>query len=234
MSDTKIAIITGAGRGIGRATAVVLGQSEYTCVAVSRSPGEIDETARLAGNRSIAIAGDVSKLSDIQRIVQTTLDRFGRVDALVNNAGVAPLLPFEQMTDAIWDDVIATNLTSVYRFSRAVWPTMVGQKSGVIVSVSSEASRDPFPGFAAYAAAKAGVSGFTRALAKEGNAHGIRVLAVAPAGVETAMLRKIVTADQLPADQLLAPENVANAIRACICGDLTHASGETIFVHRNA
>jgi NAD(P)-dependent dehydrogenase (short-subunit alcohol dehydrogenase family) len=164
--------------------------------------------------------------------VRQVRERFGRIDALVNNAGVAPLIPFGEMTDAIWDEVIATNLTSTYRFTRAVWPAMVGQKSGVIVNVSSEASRDPFPGFTAYAAAKAGVNLFTKALATEGDAVGIRVHAVAPAGVETAMLRKLMTPDQLPSDQLLKPEDVAAAIRGCVCGDMASTSGETIFVHR--
>ena len=111
----------------------------------------------------------------------------------MNNAGVAPLVSFDQMTESLWQETIETNLTSVFRFSHAVWPMMVSQKGGVIVSVSSESSRDPFPGFTAYAAAKAGVNLFTRALAKEGAAHNIRVHAIAPAGVETAMLRKIVS-----------------------------------------
>lgn len=230
----KVAIITGAGRGIGRATAILLAQSGYACVCVSRSQGDVDETARMAGNGAIAMAGDVCDADRIESVVRLVRERFGRIDALVNNAGVAPLIPFGEMTDAIWDEVIATNLTSTYRFTRAVWPAMVGQTEGVIVNVSSEASRDPFPGFSAYAAAKAGVNLFTKALAKEGDAVGIRVHAVAPAGVETAMLRKILSPDQLPSDQLLKPDDVASAIRGCVCGDLACTSGETVFVHRRA
>lgn len=228
----NVAIITGAGRGIGRATALLLVEAGYACVCVSRSQNDVDETAQLAGGGSVGVVGDVCKADDIRRIVRTTHERFGRIDALVNNAGVAPLVPFADMTDAIWDDVIATNLTATYRMSHAVWPIMVGRKAGVIVNVSSEASRDPFNGFTAYAAAKAGVNQFTKALAKEGDAVGIRVHAVAPAGVETAMLRKLLTPEQLPSDQLLKPEDVAAAIRGCVCGDLACTSGETVFVHR--
>ncbi len=234
MSERKIAIVTGAGRGIGRATAIALAEAGYTCVAVSRSQAEIDETANLAGHDSIAIVADVCNPTQTDAVVQQTLDRFGRIDALVNNAGIAPLLAFDQMTDAIWDEVIATNLTSVYRFTKAVWPIMIRQKSGVIVNLSSESSRDPFPGLSAYAAAKAGVNLFTKALAKEADAHGIRVYAIAPAGVETAMLRKFASQEQLPPSHVLLPEDVARVVRTCVCGGMLYASGETIYLHRHA
>ena len=103
---TNVAIITGAGRGIGRATAVLLAQSGYACVCVSRSQGDVDETARLAGNGSIGVAGDVCDADRIESVVRLVRERFGRIDALVNNAGVAPLIPFGEMTDAVWDEVI--------------------------------------------------------------------------------------------------------------------------------
>jgi 3-oxoacyl-[acyl-carrier protein] reductase len=228
----KIAIVTGGGRGIGRAAAITLASSGYTCVAVSRSQSEVDETARLAGNGSVGVVCDVCQTDQIQRVVDDTTARFGRIDALANCAGVAPMLPFEQISKAVWDEVIATNLTSVFLFTQAVWTPMRQQGGGVIVSVSSEASRDPLMGLSAYGAAKAGVNLLTKALAKEGDAHNIRVHAIAPTGVETAMLRKIVGEKILPTDQVLQPQDVANAIRACICGDIAYSSGETIFIHR--
>jgi NAD(P)-dependent dehydrogenase (short-subunit alcohol dehydrogenase family) len=230
--NRKIAIITGAGRGIGRAAAIRLASEGFNCVLVSRSPEELSETASLCATESLIALCDVRDADQIASVARQALDRFGQIDALVNNAGFAPLISFDRMTDAIWQEVIDTNLSSVYRFCHAVWEAMVRRRSGVIVNVSSEASRDPFPGFTAYAAAKAGVNLFTRALAKEGAAYNIRVHAIAPAGVETTMLRKIASPDQLPPETVLRPDDVAGAIRACIQGDLTHSSGETIFIHR--
>lgn len=233
-NSQQVAIITGAGRGIGRATAILLASEGYACVAVSRSQAEVDETARQAGNGSVGMVCDVCQADQIQHIVQETMARFGRIDALVNCAGVAPMMPLEQISKTVWDEVIATNLSSVFLFTQAVWTPMRQQRGGVIVNVSSEASRDPLVGLAAYGAAKAGVNLLTKALAKEGNAFNIRLHAIAPAGVETAMLRKIVDDKLLPTDEVLQPDDVAKAIRACVCGDVAYSSGETIFVHRRA
>lgn len=229
-----VAIVTGAGRGIGRATARLLAKAGYVCVGVSRSAEEVAETARQCGGDCIGLAGDVCKAGDVTRVVEEVKKRFARIDVLVNNAGYAPLVPFERMTDELWEKVIQTNLTGTYRFSRQVWPVMLQGGGGVIVNVSSEASRDPFEGFSAYGAAKAGVNLLTRALAKEGDRVGIRVHCVAPAGVETGMLRELSTVEQLPTEQVLSADDVANVIVACIQGDLRHASGETIYLHRRA
>lgn len=227
-----VAIITGAGRGIGRATAVRLAKEGYVCVGVSRSKEDVAETARLCGGDSLGLVGDVCEPRDVVRVVESVEKRFGRIDVLINNAGYAPLIPFEQMNDSLWEKVIQTNLTGTYRFSRAVWPTMLRQKGGAIVNVSSEASRDPFEGFSAYGSAKAGINLFTRALAREGDRAGIRVYCVAPAGVETGMLRQLLTVEQLPPEHVLSADDVANVILSCICGDLRHTSGETIYLHR--
>ncbi|MBC7782204.1 MAG: SDR family oxidoreductase [Burkholderiales bacterium] len=232
MTNPKTAIITGAGRGIGRATAIQLSAGGASCVLIARSNNELAETASLCAGETLVISCDVRDPARIGAAVEQAIARFGRIDVLVNNAGYAPLLPFDQTTPTIWDDVIAINLSAVYHFCRAVWPGMVARKSGVIVNVSSEASRDPFPGFSAYATAKAAVNMFTRSLAKEGDAHGIRLHAIAPAGVETSMLRAIASEQVLPRDHTLDPADVAAAICACVTGDLRHASGETIFIHR--
>lgn len=227
-----VAIVTGSGRGIGRATARLLAKSGYACVCVSRSQEDVTETARHCGGDSCGLVGDVCEAGDVVRVIEDVEKRYGRIDVLVNNAGYAPLVPFEQMDDGLWERVINTNLTGTYRFSRGVWPAMVRQGGGVIVNVSSEASRDPFEGFSAYGAAKAAVNLLTRALAKEGDRVGIRVHCVAPAGVETGMLRQLLTVDQLPPEQVLSPEDVADVILSCVKGDLRYTSGETIYLHR--
>lgn len=238
MSDVSatspVAIITGAGRGIGRATAIALSALGYRCALISRSVDELGATASMCKTESLILRCDVSHADDVRDAIQRVHERFGRIDALINNAGSAPLVPFAEMTEAIWRDAIETNLTATFRMCRAVWDDMVRQKSGVIVNLSSEASRDPFNGFSAYAAAKAGINLLTKVLAREGVASNIRAHAVAPAGVETAMLRAVAPVDVLPADKVLAPDDVARTITAIVAGDLAHTSGETIYLHRGA
>jgi meso-butanediol dehydrogenase/(S,S)-butanediol dehydrogenase/diacetyl reductase len=140
----RIAIITGAGRGIGRATAVRLSTAGMRCILVSRSPDELDETKRDCPNEAIVLPADVRDVDQINGVVRKALDRFGRVDVLVNNAGYAKLLPMKEMTAQVWRDTVDINLSSTFHFIRAVWEPMVAQKSGVIVNVSSESARDPF------------------------------------------------------------------------------------------
>ncbi|HEX8322749.1 MAG TPA: SDR family oxidoreductase [Tepidisphaeraceae bacterium] len=229
---SPVAIVTGAGRGIGRATAVELVKRGYAVALVARTESQLNETAGLCGGATLVLPLDVRDPAAIAAGVKRVIGRFGRIDALVNNAGIAPLGPFGDTDAAAYDDVLATNLGAAVHFSRAVWPTMTAARRGVIVSVSSESARDPFPGFALYAAAKAAINGFTKALAKEAEPLGVRVHCVAPAGVETAMLRKIATVEQVPTESTLTPEAVARVIVACVTGDLAATSGETIYLHR--
>src|SRR5262249_11284927 len=149
----QVAILTGAGGGIGRATAVELSQLGYSTVLVGRTEKSLKQT-RESVNDALVIIADVTNLADIDSIVKQARAKFGRMAALVNNAGVAPVLDVEQTTPQIWHDVIETNLSSAFYLCRAVWPTFKKQRSGVIVNISSMAARDPFPGFAAYGAAK--------------------------------------------------------------------------------
>jgi NAD(P)-dependent dehydrogenase (short-subunit alcohol dehydrogenase family) len=231
---TKTAIITGAGRGIGRATAVALSELGYACVLIARSEADLQQTAALCNHTTFILPGDITDVRAIQQGVNATLEKFGRIDVLVNNAGVAPMGAFEQMTLDTIRQVIDVNLTAGIMLSQLVYPTMLTQKSGAIINVSSEAARDPLAGLAVYAAAKAGVNLFTKALAKEACAHGVRVYAVAPAGVETQMLRAIISKEQYPEEATLTPEDVAAVIVQCAAGDLWCASGETIYVHKKA
>jgi NAD(P)-dependent dehydrogenase (short-subunit alcohol dehydrogenase family) len=229
-----VAIVTGASRGIGRATAIRLGQAGWRVVLVARSQSDLKETARSVAG-SLVLPADVSQLGSAERIVRETMDRFGRIDALVNNAGVAPLLPVEQTTDAIWTDVIDTNLSAAFYLSRACWPVFKRQGSGgVIVNVSSVAARDPFPGFAAYGAAKAALNSLTLSLAREGSAHSIRVHAVAPGATETDMFRALPGMSDYPRDKTLAPDDVARVIVNCITGELRATSGEVIYLPTGA
>jgi len=225
-----VAIITGAARGIGKATAAELKRGGYDVVLTSRTRADLEAAAREVGG--VAFPADVTEPSEVEALVADTLRRFGRIDAVVNNAGLAPVIPVKEMSIDRWHAVIDTNLSAPFYLSRAVWPTFEKQKGGVIVNVSSMAARDPFPGFAAYGAAKAGLNLFGLALAREGQPINVRVHTVAPGSVETAMFRGIMSAEQWPAEKTLEPAEVARVIASCIQGDLRHTSGEVIYVHK--
>lgn len=226
-----VAIITGAARGIGRAIAAELKRGGYDIVLTSRSKKDLDEAAQEIGG-GVAFPADVTKPAEVDALVEDALNRFGRIDALVNNAGLAPVVAVKDMSVDRWRAVIDTNLSAAFYLSRAVWPTFEQQKSGVIVNISSLAARDPFPGFAAYGAAKAGLNLFGLALAREGQPINVRVHTVAPGSVETAMFRGIMSAEQWPAEKTLDPAEVARVVAQCIHGDLRHTSGEIIYVHK--
>jgi len=230
-SALPVAIITGAGRGIGRATAIELAKT-HRVVLVSRSVSELQETSALCGEGASVVPVDVRDPDAITAAVKRVVDEFGRVDALVNNAGFGKLLPLVETDRQTLDDTIAVNLAAPFQFTQAVWKPMIANGGGVVVNISSMASRDPFQGFSAYGATKAGLNLLTLALAREGKPHNIRVHGVAPAGVETALLRTIVSQEQYPTQHTLSPEDVARVIVQCISGDLRHTSGETIFLQK--
>ncbi len=228
--SNPVAIITGAARGIGRAIAVELKGGGYDVVLVSRTKTDVEDAAREIGG--VAFPADVTKPADVDAIVAEALGRFGRIDAVVNSAGLAPVMSVKDMSIDRWRAVIDTNLSAPFYLARAVWPTFEKQQSGVIVNLSSLASRDPFPGFAAYGSAKAGLNLFGLALAREGQPINVRVHTVAPGSVETAMFRGIMSAEQWPTDKTLDPAEVARVVVQCIHGELRHTSGEVIYVHK--
>jgi NAD(P)-dependent dehydrogenase (short-subunit alcohol dehydrogenase family) len=226
-----VAIITGAGSGIGRATAIALASKGYRLTLCGRRTSPLHETAKLAGN-GLTVAADVTQPSDIDRIVENTLSEFGRIDAVVNNAGLAPVCSVEEMSIENWHAVIDTNLSAAFYLSKAVWPIFKRQGGGAVVNLSSIAARDPFPGFLAYGTAKAGLNLFSLALAREGANIGVRVYTIAPGAVETEMFRGIMNPEQFPTERTLQPADVARIIVQCIAGDLQFTSGEVIWMHK--
>src|SRR3954470_8780541 len=231
VEHVSVAVVTGASRGIGRATAVALSDLGWGVALVSRSEERLREVASQV-KQSLVIALDVSDPRNADQVIIRTFDEFGRIDAIVNNAGIAPLLPVEETTDDVWRQTIDTNLSAAFYLSRAAWPLFKRQSGGGIGNVSSASSRDPFPGFTAYGAAKAGLNVLGLSLAREGAAHNIRVHTVAPGATETEMFRGLPGMSGYPAEKTLAPEDVARVIVQCIAGDLKYTSGEVVHVHK--
>lgn len=229
----KTCVITGASRGIGLATALRFAKAGWNIVAVARGEADLSEASREIRDTGAACEGvvaDVGAPAEARRIIDVAVRRFGRVDVLVNNAGVAPLARVEELSPDEFDRTCAVNMAAIFHTTRAVWPAMKSQGGGVIVNVSSLASVDPFPGFAVYGASKAWVNIFTKATAEEGKPHGIRVFAIAPGAVETQLMRS--RFPSFPREKTLDPSEVA-AVIASVCTDTFAAcSGQTVFLSR--
>lgn len=232
-----VALITGAGKGIGRAVAIELRRRGYRLTLVSRTEADLRETAGLAESpeeATLIAPADVATAGDLERVVEQTSRRFGQVDAVIHCAGYAPVLSITETTPQEWSRIIDTNLSAAVTLARLVWPMFVKQNRGVMVNISSLSAVDPFPGFAAYGAAKAGLQTLGLALAREGEPHGIRVYTIAPGAVETAMFRRLRTPEQWPRSKCLEPAEVAEVVALCVAGDLRYASGQVVYLRKTA
>ena len=230
------AIVTGASSGIGRATAILLAERGYDVALVGRSESRLKETADLVREATDDAAQTAIMPTDLTRplaaagLIEGVVQQLGRIDALANVAGYAPLMPIPEYTPVIIQQCMDANITYVMNLTTSVWPTFEQQRSGVIVNVSSIASVDPFPGFSVYAAAKVAVNMYTKCAAEEGKKIGVKVVAIAPGAVETPMLRQIFNEKMLPQEKTLDPYEVAEAIADCITGKRNYTPGETIMM----
>jgi NAD(P)-dependent dehydrogenase (short-subunit alcohol dehydrogenase family) len=229
---SPVAIITGAGRGIGKAIALELATRGYRLALAARSERELEAVAGEAGT-AMAIPTDITRPDEVQMLVDRALGAYGRIDVVVNNAGLAPVALMDQLSIEQWHAVLNTNLSGAFYLARAVWGIFKEQQRGCIVNISSVSSRDPLAGFAAYGAAKAGLNLLSLVLAREGAPYGIRSYAIAPGAVETSMFRSMVSKEQWPAEKTLAPADVARVVAQCIDGDLKYVSGEVIFISKS-
>lgn len=231
----KVALVTGGGRGIGRAIALRLGAAGARVVVASRTGEQLDETCRLierGGGHARAVVCDVGVEEEVAHLVEEARSAYGGVDILVNNVGVAPLAMIDQMPPEVFDQILCVNVRTVYLCSRAVWPIMVAGGGGMIVNIASVAAYDAFPGFGAYGAAKAFVVAYTKELAKEGASVGIRLHGVAPGAVETEMLRGAFP--DFPAAQALDADEVAAMVETVLSPVYAHSSGQTVVLARTA
>ncbi|HLG78195.1 MAG TPA: SDR family NAD(P)-dependent oxidoreductase [Ktedonobacteraceae bacterium] len=192
----RVVIITGAGRGVGRAAAQLFAGAGARVVLFSRTRSELDECAALitsSGGHALPISGDVADEEQVRSLFQRVHEVYGRVDVLINSAGIVAVRPFVDMDIETWDRVIAVNLRGTFLCCHEAFRIMAAQRQGVIINISSLSGVkgvEKFPGLSAYNVSKAGVAGLTEILAVEGKAHNIRVCAVSPGAVDTEMLRQ--------------------------------------------
>jgi NAD(P)-dependent dehydrogenase (short-subunit alcohol dehydrogenase family) len=229
--SARLVIVTGGGRGIGRATCRRFAAAGDQVVAVARTAAEIEETRdqiQADGGVCAACSADLGRCEEVERLIDSVHREFGRVDVLVNNAGMVVKGPAATMDPAAFEAMVAVNISAIFHATRRVWPIMEAQGGGTIINVSSMAAFDPFPGLGTYGATKAWVNTFTLGLAGEGRKAGIRVFGVAPGSVETKMLRSIFP--DLPAHRVLSPDQLADTIFAVARPEFAHATGQVIAV----
>jgi len=237
----RVAIVTGAGRGIGAATARALAQNGAKVVITDVTPERAKVAADInaLGQTALALRVDVTDMEEANRAVQKTIEEFGRVDILVNNAGIYPAKAIEEMTKEDWDNVINVNLNGTFNLTKAVIPTMEQKKYGRIVNISSTAGA--VVGWSVnhvhYGASKGGVLGFTRSTCLALAPHGITVNAIAPGVIDSGGPQKVATKEQLdalvatiPLKRMGQPEEIANTVVFLASGDASYITGACIVV----
>ncbi|RKQ83623.1 3-oxoacyl-[acyl-carrier-protein] reductase [Brockia lithotrophica] len=236
----RVALVTGASRGIGRAIALELARGGARVLVVYRGRRDaaeaVVEAIRGLGSEALAEQGDVSRPEEADRLVSLALERFGRLDILVNNAGITRDNLLLRMKDEEWEEVIRTNLSGPFYLMRAAAKHMVRARRGRIVNIASVVGLVGNPGQANYAAAKAGLIGLTKAAAKELASRGITVNAVAPGYIQTDMTESLPEAAKeallrlIPTGRFGSPEDVARAVRFLAGDDAAYITGHVLVV----
>lgn len=238
--DNKIALVTGASRGIGKAIAIALAKAGATVVinyaGNINAAKEVESEIKAINGKSIIVQADVADTDAVENLIKTVVDQFGRIDILINNAGITRDNLLMRMKENDWDDVINTNLKGVYNCTKSISRIMMKQRYGKIVNMTSVVGLTGNAGQANYAAAKAGVIGFTKSVAKEFASRGINVNAIAPGYISTdmtAVLGDEVKKDfetKIPLGRIGQAEDVAEAVLFLVSDKSSYITGQTINV----
>ena len=240
MLNGKIVLVTGASRGIGQAIAINLGEAGATVIGTATSEEGAKNISKTFSNNSILGKGmklNVTDNDQISNLIQSISEDFGSVDILVNNAGITRDNILARMKEDEWDDIINTNLSSVYRMSKAVLRGMLKKRSGRIISITSVVGSMGNAGQSNYAAAKAGIMGFTKSLAREVGVRGITVNAIAPGFIETDMTdslpdaQKAALASQIPMGRLGTVDEIAKAVLFLAGDNASYITAQTIHIN---
>ena len=208
--ENKVAVVTGSGRGIGRAIAIELGRLGAQVILAARSRNELEETARMIGKNASVVPTDVRKKDDLQRLFEQTTTALGPVDVLVNAAGLGIFGPVIDFTDEGFEILIQTNLRGIFFASRFVLPSMIERKQGHIINIASIAGKVGSANRAVYCASKFGVVGFTESLAEEVRQHGVRVSVICPGSTDTRFSPSETSGKSR--ERMLRPEDIAHAV----------------------
>lgn len=236
----KVALVTGAAQGIGKAVALLLARNGADIVVSDINLEKAEETAKevqALGRKALATKVDVATLGDVEKMVEAILAQFGKVDILVNNAGIARDKLILRMTEEDWDAVLNINLKGTFNCTKAVVRHMSKQRSGKIVNIASVVGEMGNAGQGNYAASKAGVIGFTKTIAREFAQRGINVNAIAPGYIETPMTDALPDKAKeelkrlIPMDRLGKPEDVAEAVLFLVSEASSYITGHVLNVN---
>ncbi|HCG8441894.1 TPA: 3-oxoacyl-ACP reductase FabG [Vibrio parahaemolyticus] len=235
--EGKIALVTGASRGIGRAIAELLVERGATVIGTATSESGAAAISEYLGENGKGLVLNVTDVESIEATLKTINDEFGAIDILVNNAGITRDNLLMRMKDDEWNDIINTNLTPIYRMSKAVLRGMMKKRAGRIINVGSVVGTMGNAGQTNYAAAKAGVIGFTKSMAREVASRGVTVNTVAPGFIETDMTKALnddqraATLANVPAGRLGDPREIASAVVFLASPEAAYITGETLHVN---
>ena len=236
----KVALVTGAAQGIGRAVALILARNGAGVVVSDINLEKAEETAReieAIGPKAMAIRVNVANPGEVEGMVDAVLERFGRIDILVNNAGIARDKLILRMTEEDWDAVLSINLKGTFNCTKAVVKQMSKHRSGKIVNIASVSGEMGNPGQANYSASKAGVIGFTKTIAREFAQRGINVNAIAPGYIQTPMTEALPEKAKeelkrmIPMERLGQPEDVAEAVLFLVSESSSYITGHVLNVN---
>ncbi|GAB3525269.1 3-oxoacyl-ACP reductase [Photobacterium proteolyticum] len=233
----KVALVTGASRGIGRAIAEILVERGATVIGTATSESGAEAISAYLGDNGKGLALNVTSPESIEAVLKEIKAQYGDVDILVNNAGITRDNLLMRMKDDEWQDIMDTNLTSIFRLSKAVLRAMMKKRHGRIISIGSVVGTMGNAGQTNYAAAKAGLIGFTKSMAREVASRGITVNAVAPGFIETDMTKALnddqraATLAGVPAGRLGDPREIAAAVAFLASEDAGYVTGETLHVN---